>query len=323
VTMHDLRHDAGHHQGHHRTAARRSRSSPRRQHPRPREPVRTSVNSKTDEVVVRENELITVPIARQIEALGLEKIQVRQRPDLRGPAGRLPAAATAWICRRARSWRRAWPSASSPPRASANRARSSRCGRSTSAASVSGPSKRARARRRAGTVQLHPPANRAERVGRADRARTQRRDRDHRRQGQRTGEVRHSRRCDSQGQGRRVRQAWHRARAVDSHSIPILSEVGRPVSAMKRMSSRVRRSASGEGSQRPHAANDHGAQGRLITRRSCSKTRSGKILEFYYLPREGLYRGRRGRGGEGRSRPRRRRPARHPARRTSPAACRG
>ena len=34
-------------------------------------------NAKTDEIVVRENELITVPIAKQIEALGLEKIQVR------------------------------------------------------------------------------------------------------------------------------------------------------------------------------------------------------------------------------------------------------
>ena len=35
------------------------------------------VNPVTDEVIVRENELITFPIARKIEQLGLEKIQVR------------------------------------------------------------------------------------------------------------------------------------------------------------------------------------------------------------------------------------------------------
>jgi DNA-directed RNA polymerase subunit beta' len=44
-------------------------------------------NSKTDEVVVKENELITVPIARKIEALGLEKIQVRSALTCEAPLG--------------------------------------------------------------------------------------------------------------------------------------------------------------------------------------------------------------------------------------------
>ena len=35
------------------------------------------VNPITDEIVVRENELITPTIARKIEELGLERIQVR------------------------------------------------------------------------------------------------------------------------------------------------------------------------------------------------------------------------------------------------------
>ncbi|HAW27176.1 MAG TPA: hypothetical protein DCY03_03505, partial [Planctomycetaceae bacterium] len=35
------------------------------------------VDPITDEVIVRENELITVEIARRIEEMGLEKIQVR------------------------------------------------------------------------------------------------------------------------------------------------------------------------------------------------------------------------------------------------------
>jgi DNA-directed RNA polymerase subunit beta' len=44
-------------------------------------------NAKTDAVVVRENELITVPIARQIEELGLEKIQVRSALTCEAPLG--------------------------------------------------------------------------------------------------------------------------------------------------------------------------------------------------------------------------------------------
>ncbi len=48
------------------------------------------VNPITDEVIVSENELITAEIARKIEELGLEKIQVRSPHDLRRAARRLP-----------------------------------------------------------------------------------------------------------------------------------------------------------------------------------------------------------------------------------------
>ena len=49
------------------------------------------VNPITDEVIVRENEMITVEIARRIEELGLEKIQVRSPMTCDAPLG---------ICRR-------------------------------------------------------------------------------------------------------------------------------------------------------------------------------------------------------------------------------
>ena len=45
------------------------------------------VNPITDEVIVRENELITVEIARKIEDLGLEKIQVRSPMTCEAPLG--------------------------------------------------------------------------------------------------------------------------------------------------------------------------------------------------------------------------------------------
>ena len=56
------------------------------------------------------------------------------------------AGVTAWTSRPVRWSKKAWRSASSPPRASASRARSSRCVRSTSAASVSTTSKKATSR---------------------------------------------------------------------------------------------------------------------------------------------------------------------------------
>ncbi|MCE5303179.1 MAG: DNA-directed RNA polymerase subunit beta' [Planctomycetaceae bacterium] len=45
------------------------------------------VNPITDEVVVRENELITLDVARKIEAMGLEKIQVRSTMTCDAPLG--------------------------------------------------------------------------------------------------------------------------------------------------------------------------------------------------------------------------------------------
>ena len=45
------------------------------------------VNPITDEVIVRENELITADIGRRIEELGLEKIQVRSPMTCEAPLG--------------------------------------------------------------------------------------------------------------------------------------------------------------------------------------------------------------------------------------------
>ena len=82
------------------------------------------VNPITDEVIVSENELITAEIGRKIEELGLEKIQVRSAHDVRRAARAFAAVATAWTCPPVDSSKKAWRSASSPPRASASRARS-------------------------------------------------------------------------------------------------------------------------------------------------------------------------------------------------------
>ncbi len=120
-----------------------------RRDPRPRQPDRTSSIRSPTKSIVSENELITPEIARKIEELGLEKIQVRSAHDLRCLAGRLPAVLRHGPVDRLagrgghgrRHHRR--------PDRSASRARSSRCGRSTSAASASDrSSKRARPRPR-------------------------------------------------------------------------------------------------------------------------------------------------------------------------------
>ncbi len=80
------------------------------------------VNPITDEVIVRENELITADIARKIEELGLEKIQVRSPMTCDASLG-ICACATAWTSPPGRWSSRGWPWASSAPRASASRAR--------------------------------------------------------------------------------------------------------------------------------------------------------------------------------------------------------
>ena len=74
--MEDCGTTQGHHQG--RDLPRREGRSPRLADSiRGRVSRANIVNPITDEVIVRENEMITADIARRIEELGLEKIQVR------------------------------------------------------------------------------------------------------------------------------------------------------------------------------------------------------------------------------------------------------
>ena len=105
------------------------------------------VNPITDEVIVREDELITIDIARKIEDMGLEKIQVRSPMTCEATSSACAGCATAWTSRRATSSKKGWRSASSPPRASASRVRSSPCGRSTSAVRPPAKSKRTKSAR--------------------------------------------------------------------------------------------------------------------------------------------------------------------------------
>ena len=71
-----LRHDEGH-DPRGRVPRREGRSRPGGRHSRPRQPRRTSSTRSPTKSIVREDELITVDIARKIEEMGLEKIQVR------------------------------------------------------------------------------------------------------------------------------------------------------------------------------------------------------------------------------------------------------
>ena len=82
------------------------------------------VNPITDEVVVSENELITPTVARRIEEMGLEKIQVRSPMTCDASLGHLPAVLRHGSFDRLDGRRRHGRRASSPPRASASRARS-------------------------------------------------------------------------------------------------------------------------------------------------------------------------------------------------------
>jgi hypothetical protein len=79
----------------------------------------TIVDIITDEVVVRENEVITIDQARTIEAIGFEKIRVRSPLTcLASPVS--ARVATAWTGRGARwsNWGSRWES--SPPSRSAS-----------------------------------------------------------------------------------------------------------------------------------------------------------------------------------------------------------
>ena len=77
------------------------------------------VNPVTDQVIVAENELITPKIARAIEELGLEKIQVRSPMTCEAPLG-VCRPATGWTYRPATLSKKAWLLASSPPKVLAN-----------------------------------------------------------------------------------------------------------------------------------------------------------------------------------------------------------
>jgi DNA-directed RNA polymerase subunit beta' len=105
----------------------------------------TIMDVVNDEVIVSENDVITEEIAQRIEQLGHEKMEVAARSRAR-PRWGSARAATAWTSRAARWPSAAWPSASSRRSRSASRARSSRCGPSTSGARRAAPSRSPSAR---------------------------------------------------------------------------------------------------------------------------------------------------------------------------------
>ena len=78
------------------------------------------VNPVTDEVVVRENQMIDPDIAAKIEKMGLEKIQVRSPMTCEAPLG-VCRCAMEWICRPAIWSKKVWQSESSRLSRSVNR----------------------------------------------------------------------------------------------------------------------------------------------------------------------------------------------------------
>jgi len=77
------------------------------------------VNPITDEVIVKENQMIDREIARKIEEMGLEKIQVRSPMTCDASLG-VCLSATAWTCLLVLRSKKEWRSVLSLPSRSAN-----------------------------------------------------------------------------------------------------------------------------------------------------------------------------------------------------------
>ncbi len=113
----------------------------------------------SDEVVVKENEMITLAAAKKLEEMQIEKIQVRSPMTCEASLGVCRCCYGMDLATGQLGRGRAWRSESSPHSRSASPARSSRCAPSTSAASppaasrkrTSSPSARARSSSSAST----------------------------------------------------------------------------------------------------------------------------------------------------------------------------
>ena len=167
------------------------------------------VNPITDEVIVRENEMITAEIARRDRRAGPGKDPGPQPDDLRRPAGHLPALLRHGPVDRLDGRR-------GHGRGHHRRAEHRRAGHAADDAYVPhrwhrGPRGRRKRnpRQEGGHRPVHPAEGREERRRRAGRAHPQRRNPDPRSQGARAGEVRGSRRLEPAGRREPGSQAGH------------------------------------------------------------------------------------------------------------------
>ena len=278
------------------------------------------VNPITDEVLVRENDLITVEIARKIEAMGLEKIQVRSADDLRRPAGRLrlllrhgPLHRGAGGARHGRGHHR--------------RPEHRRAGHPVDHADLPHRRHRRPRRRRIRNPRqedrrrpVHPHESRPQRRGPAGRLDPQRRNPPLGPQGPRAGEVRSPRRRQPAGRREPGGPARNRPLPVGPAQHPHPGRGGRkgPLRGRHRRRDHPRRKRP----RRPRTQDRHRVQGRPAPANR-ARRRKRQDSRLLLSARKGQHRGP---GGQAPSRPARcwpRPPARSPARRTSPAACRG
>ncbi len=278
------------------------------------------VNPITDEVIVRENDLITADIARKIEELGLEKIQVRSPMTCDATLGRLRA-----VLRHGPLDRQ--PGRAGHGRGHHRRPEHRRAGHAVDHADV--PHRRHRGPRRrgerdpreeAGRGQVHPPEGRPQRRRPAGRPHPQRRNPPLGPQGARTGEIRSPRRRQPPGEREPGSARRHALVPVGParHPHPRRSRRQGPL----RGRDRRRNHAAGEGPQRPRPPARHGAQGRPPSRKSSSKTQAARFSTSTTCRKRPTSKWPRGaRSPPAPCWPRRR--ARCRARRTSPAVCRG
>ena len=231
------------------------------------------VNPITDEVVVRENEMITVDAARKLEDMQIEKIQVRSPMTCEATAGHLPA-----LLRHGPGHRPARRAGHG--RRHHRRAVDRRAGHPAHDADLPHrrrrhPRRRGEGRqgeaRRQGQVRRHQP--RRQRRGQEDRPVAQRRDPDPRPQGPRAREVRRPRRRRDEG---RRRPAWSPAARCSASGTRTTSRSS-PRSAARsatRTSSRARRCGS-RSTPRATPAGRSWSTRATCTRRSSSRTPRG------------------------------------------------
>ena len=184
------------------------------------------VNPITDEVVVRENEMITVDAARKLEEMQIEKIQVRSP---------MTCEATLGICRRCYGMDLATGQLVEPGMAVGIIAAQSIGEPGTQltmrtfhigGVATRGVEEKDVKTKRDGKVKYVGMNIVTNDEGKKIALSPQRRNPDPRPQGARTGEVRRPRRCRDEGRGR---PDGHRGTMLcewDPHNIPILAEVG-------------------------------------------------------------------------------------------------
>ena len=251
------------------------------------------VNPITDEVVVKENEMITIASARKLEEMQIEKIQVRSPMTCEASLG---------ICRRCYGMDLSSGQLVEPGMAVGIIAAQSIGEPGTQltmrtfhigGVATRGMEEKDVKSKRDGDRQVHRHQPGRQRRGAADRPVAQRRDPDPRPQGPRAREVRHPRRRRDEGRGRPARSPAARCSASGTRTTSRSSPRSAARSAT-RTSSRTRRCGSRSTRRGTPAGRSWSTRG-TCTRRSSSRTARGTSSPTTTSPRGRASRSPRGR----------------------------